>query len=225
MLADKSLIDVVLPNPKPYIFVGELDRQITIIQRHTRRPDFLPAAVADFLELKGRMLRVIVQQRELLVGPRADICRQGAVIIPEIRVRSMYRHTLEELCVAGFMIGQSAINTIVDASGLKIGFELRVDQLRMALVKPPVQFIQLLRRERVCGAFDFLNRIHGLSPVHCNPRSPTSRPRAATARRTRPGRPHLQWPRPRISAVRRLARYSVWRRGTTGRRVAELSAD
>ncbi len=34
----------------------------------------------------------------------------------------------------------------------------------MALVKPPVQFINLLRGERVYGAFDFLNRIHGLSP-------------------------------------------------------------
>jgi hypothetical protein len=76
----------------------------------------------------------------------------------------MYRHTLEELCVSGFMIGQSAMNTIIDASGLKIGLKLRVDRRRMSLIKPPVQFIYLLRRERVYGAFDFPNRIHGLSP-------------------------------------------------------------
>ncbi len=118
----------MLPNPKPHIFVGEFDRQGTVFQRHTRRPDFLSTAVADFLELKGRMLRVIFEHRELLIGPRANICWQGAVIIPEIRVRSMYRHTLEELCVSGFMIGQSAINTIIDASGLKVGLKLRVDR-------------------------------------------------------------------------------------------------
>jgi len=80
----------MLPDPEPHIFVGELDRQGTVFQRHTRRPDFLPVAVTDFLELEGRVLRVVFQQRELLIGPGADICGQGTVIIPEIRVRARH---------------------------------------------------------------------------------------------------------------------------------------
>jgi len=55
------------------------------------------------------------------------------------------------LCVSGFVVGQGAINAVVDAPGVKIGFKLRVERLRMAW------FFHLLRCERVDGAFDFLD--------------------------------------------------------------------
>jgi hypothetical protein len=54
------------------------------------------------------------------------------------------------------VIGQRSIDTVVDASSLEIGFKLRINRLRITLVKPPIQFINLLLRQRVYGAFDFL---------------------------------------------------------------------
>jgi hypothetical protein len=64
------------------------------------------------------------------------------------------------------MIGQSAIDTAVDAASFKIGLELSVDSLRVALIKPDEQFFQLLRRECVYRTFNFLYRFqaHGRSP-------------------------------------------------------------
>ncbi len=78
------------------------------------------------------------------------------VILPEIRVRDGSLYALERLCVSGFVVGQSAIYTCVDASGVKIGFKLGVDLLWVGLVKPPIQSVNLLRRKRIYGAFDFL---------------------------------------------------------------------
>jgi hypothetical protein len=54
------------------------------------------------------------------------------------------------------VVGQSATDTCVDASGVKIRFKLGVDLLWMALVKPPIQFVNLLRRQRVYGPFYFI---------------------------------------------------------------------
>jgi hypothetical protein len=54
------------------------------------------------------------------------------------------------------VIGQGSIDTVVYASGLKIGSKLRINRLRMTPVKPLIQFINLLLRQRVYGAFDFL---------------------------------------------------------------------
>jgi len=34
------------------------------------------------------------------------------------------------------MVGQGAIDTVIDATGIKIGFELRIDRLRAVLVEP-----------------------------------------------------------------------------------------
>jgi hypothetical protein len=42
------------------------------------------------------------------------------------------------VCISGFVVGEGAINAVVNAPSFKIGFELRVDRLRMALVKPYV---------------------------------------------------------------------------------------
>lgn len=65
----------------------------------------------------------------------------------------------EGSCVSGFVVGQCAIDAVVNTSGVEIGFKLRVDRLRVALVKPHVQLFNLPRRQRVYGAFNFLYRV------------------------------------------------------------------
>jgi hypothetical protein len=86
------------------------------------------------------MLRIVFQQGELFFRPCANVGGQGAIVVSEMRVRSvdLYRVPLEGLCVSGFVVGQDAMNAVVDAPGVKIGCKLRVDELRMALVKPCV---------------------------------------------------------------------------------------
>lgn len=54
------------------------------------------------------------------------------------------------------MVGQGAIDAVIDAPGVKIGFELRIDSLRVALVKPYRQLFHLLRTKRVYRVFNFL---------------------------------------------------------------------
>ncbi len=56
------------------------------------------------------------------------------------RVRAVdhYGGCLEGMCVSGLVVGQGAMNAIVDAPGVKIGSKLSVEKLRMALIKPSV---------------------------------------------------------------------------------------
>ena len=67
----------MLANPKPNVLVGQLDSQDTVFQRHPRRPDFLPVAVAELLELPGRVLRIVFQQGELFIQPVRECWRVG----------------------------------------------------------------------------------------------------------------------------------------------------
>jgi len=61
------------------------------------------------------------------------------------------------------MVGQSAIDSVVDSPGIEVGFKLRVDRLGVVLVEPQIQFFSLLRSERVYGAFDVLyGAVHAL---------------------------------------------------------------
>ena len=76
----------MLPNPKPDVFVRKPDRYGPVFQRHPRGPDFLSVAFAELLELERRMVRVVLQQRELLIRPSANVGRQCAIILPEIGV-------------------------------------------------------------------------------------------------------------------------------------------
>ena len=105
---DESVIDVMLANPEPHVLIVQLDSQDAVFQRHPHRPDFLPVAVAKFLKLQGRVLRIVFQQGELFISPCADVGGQGTVIVPEIRVRPwiITRAALEGLCVSGFVVGQ-----------------------------------------------------------------------------------------------------------------------
>jgi len=58
----------------------------------------------------------------------------------KVRVRAMdhYARRSEGLCVSGLVVGQSAINAVVNVAAVKIGFKLQVYKLRMALFKPYV---------------------------------------------------------------------------------------
>jgi hypothetical protein len=84
--SNEGVINVVLANPEPQEFLGKLDSQGAILQRHARGPDFLTLPLAELLELKRRVPWVSLQQLELLVGAGADVGRKGVIIVPEIRV-------------------------------------------------------------------------------------------------------------------------------------------
>jgi len=55
------------------------------------------------------------------------------------------------------VVGQSATDAVVDAPGVKIGFELRVDTLRMARSNQPCSSSTCCGDERVYREFDLLD--------------------------------------------------------------------
>jgi hypothetical protein len=58
------------------------------------------------------------------------------------------------LRISGFVIDQGAMDAVVDAPGVKVGFQLRVDRLRKVVVKPCVLLLDLLRRQRFYRALN-----------------------------------------------------------------------
>ena len=52
---------------------------------------------------------------------------------------------------------QSSLNGLVKAARREIGLGASIPGVRL-LVKPPAQFLQLLRRERIDSALDFFDR-------------------------------------------------------------------
>jgi len=93
----------------------------------------------------------------LLVGAAADLLRKRGVCLPEIRSGAM--HLLKRLNPTVLFVVQSAANRLVQTARRKVGLYPSIDGLRVALVKPGVQLIQLLRRQRIDCTFDFLYRI------------------------------------------------------------------
>jgi hypothetical protein len=79
----------MLTDPKPHVIIREIDGQGAVFQCHARGLDFLTIAVAQFLEVEGRVLRVGFQQRELLISASAYLDRQRPIVVPEVRVRAM----------------------------------------------------------------------------------------------------------------------------------------
>lgn len=70
---------------------------------------------------------------------------------------------LQRPCSSGFMVGQGAIDSVVDAPGIEIGLKLGVDRLGVVLVEPQIQLFSLLRCQRIYCAFDVLDgAVHAL---------------------------------------------------------------
>jgi hypothetical protein len=61
------------------------------------------------------------------------------------------------------MIRQSAIDAVVDSAGVEAGLKLRIDRLRVVLVKPQVEFFSLLRSKGSAGKR--LNLMDGGQPA------------------------------------------------------------
>jgi hypothetical protein len=55
------------------------------------------------------------------------------------------------------MIRQSAIDAVVNSAGVEAGLKLRIDRLRVVLVKPQVEFFSLLRSKGSAGQTPKLN--------------------------------------------------------------------
>jgi hypothetical protein len=76
----------------------------------------------------------------------------------------MLHPALKRLDSTAFFVVQSAMDGFVETARRKIGLNASVDGLRTILVKPGVQFFQLLRRERSDGALDFLHGVQTHEP-------------------------------------------------------------
>ena len=63
----------MLANPEPHVLIRESGSESAVFQCHSNRPNFLPIALAELLEMQGRMFWIGYQQRELLVGPGANV--------------------------------------------------------------------------------------------------------------------------------------------------------
>lgn len=85
-LLDKKIIDVVFADPEPEVFILQSDGESTILQTDPCGPNVVPMTFAELLELQGRVLRIFLQQGELLVGTGAHFRRQGIIIMPKIGV-------------------------------------------------------------------------------------------------------------------------------------------
>jgi hypothetical protein len=65
----------------------------------------------------------------------------------------------------GLVAGYGAPYAVVDMTGVKIGFELRVDRLRKMLIEPGIEFLQFCWRKSSDCLFDFQKRMQ----AHCIP--------------------------------------------------------
>src|SRR5690349_19064115 len=88
-----------------------------------------------------------------------------AEYLPEIRGSAMLHLTLKRLNASVLFVFQSAVNGFIQASGGKVGLNASINSLRMVLVKPRVQFPQLLRCEHVYSARNLLYRVYSHGPL------------------------------------------------------------
>jgi hypothetical protein len=148
---DESVIDVMLTNPKPHVLLGQLDSQDAAFQRHPRRSDFLPVAVAEFLNCREGCCGLLVSKANCLrIARRAE--RDSRSKNPRIITGLL----LEGLRVSSFVVGQGAIDAVVDAPGVKIALScasIAADTAGQAIRI----FFHLLGCERVYCSFDFLD--------------------------------------------------------------------
>jgi hypothetical protein len=71
-------------------------------------------------------------------------------------------HSTRPLQASGLsriVVGQRAHYAVVESSCLEIGFKLRINRLRIVLVKPFEELFHLLWFERRDCSFDFVNRL------------------------------------------------------------------
>jgi hypothetical protein len=77
----------------------------------------------------------------------------------------MLHAALERLNPTFCLVVQCPLNGFVETPRFKVGLNLGIDEVRVIAVKPQVQFVQLLRRERIDGAFNLLDSGY----THCFP--------------------------------------------------------
>lgn len=66
----------------------------------------------------------------------------------------MFHSALERLCQATALVVKSATDSCVEATCGKVGLDAGINGLRVVLVKPRIQFLQLLLGELVYRAFN-----------------------------------------------------------------------
>jgi len=94
------------------------------------------------------------QQGKLLVGNVADVFGQRRILLPKVGGRTMFHSALERLCPAIALVVKRATDCCIETACSKVGLYARINGLGMVLVKPRIQFLQLLLGELVYRAFN-----------------------------------------------------------------------
>lgn len=91
MLSEESVIAFVIADPEPQIAVWPLDRESAMAQCDPCRPNLMPKPVSYLLELQRRMLRIRLQEGELLFGAKASRNGKRMIRFPKIRRGAVLR--------------------------------------------------------------------------------------------------------------------------------------
>lgn len=81
-LANEAIILRVAADPEPEATIWDLDRERTVVRADAHR-----AEPTNRLEVQGRMARVLLEEREVLVGEGAGVGGESVVERPELRRR------------------------------------------------------------------------------------------------------------------------------------------
>lgn len=111
------------------------------------------------------MLRVALQERELLCRVFPDLGWKRTVGAPESPGGTMgHIAPLKGPGISGLIVGDSAFYKLIQPPGFKIGLNPGIDRLGLMVIEPSIEFLDLLRRQRLNGAFDFLYGVQAHQP-------------------------------------------------------------
>src|SRR5258708_19804748 len=84
----------MIADPEPQKSVSSFQGESAIVQSDARRPDFLSVGSSNFLELKRRILRITLQQSELLAGATSYLRRESLIGSPEAFRGAMFHASI-----------------------------------------------------------------------------------------------------------------------------------
>ena len=83
-LSDQLVVVGVCADPKPEHTALNILAKHSVLVSHSRRPQR-----TDFLEVEGRVVRIVLEERVILVGGSPDFCRQCRIERPKLSRRDM----------------------------------------------------------------------------------------------------------------------------------------
>jgi hypothetical protein len=101
----------------------------------------------------------------LFIRSPPDVAGQRPIPFREVRTGAVHAGS------SGLMIGNGVGDTLIETASFDVGFQLKVNRLIVAFVRPLAQLFPLRRRQRVNGLFDILHCVYfhslsGIAPFH-----------------------------------------------------------